>query len=209
MELPARQYLRQVWDLRVDRRCLGEGEESEGEEGDHLRVRLHGLLVFVGCWFLSGSVSGSCLGDDAIVFVMPVPPLALDMPFARHAQPDAQMLGQPLSPSREPWSNHGFLIASHGLLKMRVMSVFRGGGERGAGEREKLTGETEDRTKQDRARRDGRPGEADHGRDRGLPQVLSLVAFQRRGALSAIANSNQIKSDEMCLVYKLVCPAKS
>ena len=30
-----------------------------------------------------------------------------------------------------------------------------------------------------------------------------------RGALSAIASSNKIKSDEMCLVYKLVSPSKS
>ena len=58
---------------------------------------------------------------------------------------------------------------------------FQEEGEGGAGEREKLSGETEDRTKQDRARRDGRTGGADHGRDRGHPQVLSLDAVHRQG----------------------------
>ena len=91
------------------------------DDGD---VVVHGLGLLVGgcccwrlanrCWFLSGSVSGSCLGDDAIVFVMPVPRLALDMVFRSPCAADAQMLGKPLSPSPNSSPNSVTSI-KHGL----------------------------------------------------------------------------------------------
>ena len=71
------------------RRGLREADEGEEGEADAL---VHGCLFrcFVFCWALL------VLVDDAIVFVMPVPRLALDMVFRSPCAADAQMLGRDL-----------------------------------------------------------------------------------------------------------------